>query len=179
MSRVPAARTAPRAAPGDAQLAAAAEVVRLTYAADIEAAEARVLASRNVRATATSPTPAIEAPATQATVIQVPATQSAATRPAETDTAETQAVFSTCPPPPRLSSPHVQDSDVTSVSDDVASDDTMIPDNDVLESVYTPSDDEHGKLSDMLYIVLYLTVHPMVHIGTYCDAYWSEYCAVY
>ncbi|KAF1780164.1 hypothetical protein GQ600_27755 [Phytophthora cactorum] len=169
------ARTAPLAAPDNAQLAAAAEVVRRTYAADIEAAEARALASRDVGATATSPTPAIEAPATQAAVPQAP------TRRAETDTAATQAALSTCPPPlvlsllakgkrparrslvcslspmpstpprpvcsssprPLRSSPHVQDSDVVSVSDDVASDDTMIPDNDVVESLYTPSDDEH------------------------------------
>ncbi|KAG6944783.1 hypothetical protein JG688_00016919 [Phytophthora aleatoria] len=176
-SCVPAARTAPRAAPDNAQLAAAVEVIRRTYAADIEAAEARALASRDVGATATSPTPAIEAPATQAAVPQAP------TRRAETDTAATQAALSTpvcsSSPRPLRSSPHVQDSDVVSVSDDVASDNTMIPDNDVVGSLYTPSDDEHGKLSDMLHIVLHLTVHRMMHISTYCDTCWSEHCAVY
>ncbi|KAG3066133.1 hypothetical protein PI124_g21954 [Phytophthora idaei] len=46
-----------------------------------------------------------------------------------------------------------------SVSDDMASDGTGIPDNDAVEYVYTPSDDEHSKPSDMLSIVLHLTVH--------------------
>lgn len=87
-SHAPLPSATPHMAPGDAQLAAAAEVVRQTYAADILGAEARAQSTA-------APLPAMQSPAvtqTRAAVIQA----DVATTQADTTTTQAPATTTVC-----------------------------------------------------------------------------------
>ncbi|EGZ20842.1 hypothetical protein PHYSODRAFT_398887, partial [Phytophthora sojae] len=196
-SRAPAAiappPTPPRAAPGDAQLAAAAKVVRLNYLADIERAEARAQSATNAasrvptaaqgaatQAATQSDVPQAETQAREREVVTTPTTPPLArTRPVKGKRPARRSLVrgdspmastpprSRCPTPLLATSPHVQDSDA-SMFDDAPSDDT------------TPSDHEHSKLSLILSLMLHcmlnvmmntvlnIMVNVMLHSAFYC-----------
>ncbi|KAG1707128.1 hypothetical protein DVH05_026324 [Phytophthora capsici] len=195
-SRASIAAFRPPKTPGDTQLAAAAEVVRQTYTADILAAEARVQATAATQGRA--PTTQTSAPATQApaptTQASAPATQapaSSAPRAASAAVSSTpspqtptirhakarrslvQSASSMATTPPRsirfavqpllATSPHVQDSDSA-----LACEDTHFPDNESVESAYSPSEPEQGMVNDILHtgqhIQLHIVLHSQLHI---------------
>ncbi|ETM53970.1 hypothetical protein L914_02611 [Phytophthora nicotianae] len=165
-----------KSAPGDAQLVAAAEVVRQTYTADILAAEARIQATAATRCpapTTQSPAPATQVPASSAARTAsgaVPSTLSPRTPPIRHAKARWSLVQSASPMalmPPRsirsvvqpllATSPHLQDSDSAS-----ACEDTQITDNESVESAYSPSEPEQGMVNDILHTGQLFKLHNML-----------------